>query len=44
MDLSTKYMGMDLASPLVVSACPLSKKVDNIKKMADAGADAVVLW
>ncbi len=44
MDLSTKYMGMDLASPLVVSACPLSKKIDNIQKMADAGAGAVVLW
>jgi dihydroorotate dehydrogenase (fumarate) len=37
-------MGMTLRSPLVVSASPLSEKIDNIKKMEDAGAGAVVLF
>ena len=42
-DLSTKYMGMALKNPLVPSASPLSSNVDNIKRMEDAGAAAVVL-
>jgi len=42
-DLSTKYMGMALKNPLVPSASPLSSDVDNIKRMEDAGAAAVVL-
>ncbi len=44
MNLSTTYMGLNLRSPLVVSASPLSAKLDNIKKMEDAGAGAVVLF
>jgi dihydroorotate dehydrogenase (fumarate) len=45
MDLTTKYLGLTLRSPLVVSACePLSWEVDNIKRMEDAGAGAVVLF
>lgn len=44
MDLSTKYMGLTLRSPLVVSASPLSEKIDNILRMEDAGAGAVVLF
>lgn len=43
MDLSTTYLGMRLKSPLVPSASPLSESVDNIRKMEDAGAAAVVL-
>jgi dihydroorotate dehydrogenase (fumarate) len=43
MDLTTSYLGMELSSPLVVSASPLSEDIDNIKKMEDAGAGAVVL-
>ncbi|MEZ4829010.1 MAG: dihydroorotate dehydrogenase-like protein [Bacteroidia bacterium] len=42
--LKTKYMGLELRSPLVVSACPLSEKVENIVKMEDMGAGAVVLF
>jgi dihydroorotate dehydrogenase (fumarate) len=42
-DLSTKYMGLALKNPLVPSASPLSSSVDNIKRMEDAGAAAVVL-
>jgi dihydroorotate dehydrogenase (fumarate) len=43
MDLSTTYMGLKLSSPLVPSASPLSHDIDDIKRMADAGAAAVVL-
>lgn len=43
MDLTTSYLGMNLRSPLVVSASPLSEDIKNIKKMEDAGASAVVL-
>jgi len=42
-DLSTKYLGMKLKNPLVVSASPLCKEIDNLKRMEDAGAAAIVL-
>jgi dihydroorotate dehydrogenase (fumarate) len=44
MDLSTRYLGMDLRTPLVVSASPISEEVSNIKRAEDAGASAVVLY
>jgi dihydroorotate dehydrogenase (fumarate) len=44
MDISTTYMHKKLASPLVVSANPLTESIDNIKRMEDAGAGAVVLY
>ncbi len=43
MDLSTKYLGLDLASPLVASASPLTLDVGNIRALEDHGAGAVVL-
>src|SRR5678815_1447300 len=43
MDLTTTYMGLDLRTPIVVSASPLSEDIDNIKRMEDAGASAIVL-
>ena len=43
MDLSTTYMGLALRTPLVPSASPLSEELDNVKRMEDAGAAAVVL-
>ncbi len=42
--LSTTYMGLSLKSPIVPSACPVSRKLDTIKKIEDAGAGAVVLY
>ncbi|MGB9157257.1 MAG: hypothetical protein WCB20_12255, partial [Chthoniobacterales bacterium] len=42
MDLTTKYLGLSLRSPLVPSASPLSEKIDNIRAMEQAGAAAVV--
>lgn len=44
MDLSTKYLGLDLRTPLVASASPLSQKMDSIKKLEDNGASAVVIY
>ena len=37
-------MGLNLKSPIVVSACPLSEQTDNIVQMEDNGAGAVVLF
>jgi dihydroorotate dehydrogenase (fumarate) len=42
-DLTTTYLGFKLKNPLVVSASPLCEKLDNIRRMEDAGAAAVVL-
>src|SRR6188768_1837595 len=42
MKLATTYLGLKLRTPLVPSASPLSEKLDNIKRMEDAGASAVV--
>jgi dihydroorotate dehydrogenase (fumarate) len=42
-DLSTRYLGLRLASPLVASSSPLCESLDNIRAMEDAGAAAVVL-
>ncbi len=43
-DLSTTYLGLELRSPLVVgAAAPLSENLDNIKRIEDTGAAAVVL-
>jgi dihydroorotate dehydrogenase (fumarate) len=43
-DLTTTYLGIPLKNPLVVSASPLSKKVDIVRRMEEAGAAAVVLY
>ena len=42
-DLSTRYLGLSLANPLVVSPSPLCEDLDNIRRMEDAGAGAIVL-
>jgi dihydroorotate dehydrogenase (fumarate) len=42
-DLSTTYLGLELANPLVPSASPLSRTLDALRRMEDAGAGAVVL-
>jgi dihydroorotate dehydrogenase (fumarate) len=44
MDLTTTYLGLELRSPLIVgAAAPLTEDLDNLKKMEDAGAGAIVL-
>jgi dihydroorotate dehydrogenase (fumarate) len=44
MDLSTSYLGLALRNPLVASASPLSNSVDGVRRLADAGVGAVVLY
>src|ERR1700728_1628505 len=41
--LDTKYLGLTLKNPLVASASPLNTKVDNLRRLEDAGAAAIVL-
>jgi dihydroorotate dehydrogenase (fumarate) len=41
-DLRTSYMGLELRSPVIVGANNLVKNTDNLKRMEDAGAGAVV--
>src|SRR5215471_13958597 len=43
-DLTTTYLGLKLRSPLVASASPLSRDVEGICRLEDAGASAVVLY
>lgn len=42
-DLSTKFVGLELKNPLIVSSSSLTMSIDNIKKCEEAGAGAVVL-
>jgi dihydroorotate dehydrogenase (fumarate) len=42
-DITTDYLGLKLRSPLVPSASTLSDDLDNLKKLEDGGASAVVL-
>lgn len=44
MKLNTNYLGLDLKSPIVPSASPLSESIDSIRTMEDYGAGAVVLY
>jgi len=44
MDISTKYLGMQLRTPLVASASPISQEISRIRNLEDAGASAVVLF
>jgi len=41
-DLSTKYMGLNLKNPVIAGASNLVKELDNIKKLEEAGAAAIV--
>lgn len=41
--LNTRYMGLELKSPLIVASGPLTKDMEGLKKCAEAGAGAVVL-
>ncbi len=43
-DLTTRYLGLTLRNPLVVSASPLSRKVEMAQRLQDAGAAAVVMY
>jgi dihydroorotate dehydrogenase (fumarate) len=42
-DLTTRYLGLQLCSPVVVSASPLSDSIETLRRLEEAGAGAVVL-
>jgi dihydroorotate dehydrogenase (fumarate) len=42
-DLSTQYLGLKLKGPIVVSSTPLAESLDNLRRMEESGAAAVVL-
>lgn len=44
MDLTTKYLGLDLKNPIIAGASPLSNNVDTVKILEDKGAAAVVMY
>lgn len=43
-DLTTTYLGLNLKNPLVASASPLSKKVEGVQRLEEAGVSAVVMY
>ncbi len=43
-DLSTTWLGLKLANPLVPSASPLSRDLDHARRLEDAGASALVMY
>jgi len=43
MDLTTRYMGLQLKNPLVASASPLTGEFDSLRRLEDAGAAALIL-
>jgi dihydroorotate dehydrogenase (fumarate) len=42
-DLTTRYLGLALKNPLVCASSTLGQDLDNLRRMEDAGAAAVVL-
>lgn len=42
-DLRTRYLGLDLASPIVASASPLNGEPDSARMVAGSGASAIVM-
>lgn len=44
MDLTTSYLGMTLKNPFVPSASPLSRSLDDARRMEDAGASAIIMY
>ena len=43
MNLSTRYLGLDLPHPLIPGASPLADHLDTVRELEDAGASAIVL-
>jgi dihydroorotate dehydrogenase (fumarate) len=43
MDLSTRYLGLELTSPFMPGASPLVDRIDTVLRLEDAGASAIVL-
>jgi dihydroorotate dehydrogenase (fumarate) len=44
MDLTTRYLGLTLSSPLMPGASPLADDLDTVRRLEDAGAAAIVMY
>jgi dihydroorotate dehydrogenase (fumarate) len=42
-DLTARYLGLQLRSPIVPSASPVGQRIDTLRALVDAGVGAVVL-
>jgi dihydroorotate dehydrogenase (fumarate) len=43
MDLTTRYLGLELAHPFLAGACPFTQDLDMVLRLEDAGAPAIVM-
>ena len=43
-ELATSYLGLQLSNPLVASPSPLSYTLDGVRRLADSGVGAIVLF
>lgn len=43
MDTKTKYLGLEIDSPIIVGSCGLTNDINNLEKMEQAGAGAVII-
>ncbi|MCS7303508.1 MAG: dihydroorotate dehydrogenase-like protein [Thermoguttaceae bacterium] len=43
-DLATTYLGLELKNPLLVSACPLSERLETLQQLEQTGAAAIVMY
>ncbi|RMF07775.1 MAG: dihydroorotate dehydrogenase-like protein [Candidatus Neomarinimicrobiota bacterium] len=43
MKLNTRYLGFELDTPLVPSASPFTRDIDQVKRLEDAGAPLIVM-
>ena len=41
--LAVNYLGLELTSPVVVGACPLTMETETVRQLVGAGAGAIVL-
>ena len=44
MNLTTRWLGLELKNPFVPSSSPLSRSLDLAKRLEDAGAGAIVMY
>lgn len=43
LDLTTRYLGLELSHPIVASPSPLARTLDGVRRLEDGGAAAIVL-
>ncbi|MDH7601373.1 MAG: dihydroorotate dehydrogenase-like protein [Armatimonadota bacterium] len=43
-DLTTTFVGLNLRSPVIIGACPVSRRVESIQAAEEAGAGAIVIY